>query len=124
MADEAPKAAVEVIGTACGIDEAVTKRVKGRARRFVALYQRSVEEGWEVGRELVEAKKQIEHGYWIPWIETQIGLARRTAQRLMDLYTRDPEKRHVTQFASTSEALRLLPPVKSKREDGSARSGG
>ena len=38
-------------------------------------------------------------GYSIPWVETQIGLSRRTAQRpIVDLYASDPKKRHVALF--------------------------
>ena len=121
--DEAPKAALEVLGPEYGIDEAVTERIRERAQDFITLFQRSVMEGWEIGRELVQAKKKVEHGYWIPWVETQVGLTRRTAQRLMELYTRDPKKRHVTRFVSTSEALRLLPPAKPKREGASESAG-
>ena len=57
-------------------------------------------------------------GYSIPWVETQIGLSRRTAQRpIVDLYASDPKKRHVALFRITSEALLLLPAAKSKNED-------
>lgn len=120
---EEPKAALEVRGPECGIDEAVTERIRERAETFVSLCQRSVTEGWELGKELFQAKTKVKHGYWVPWIETQVRLTPRTAQRLMELYTRVPKKRHVTHFASASEALRLLPPAKSKRKDESASSG-
>ena len=120
MADAAPKSVLDILPTDFGINEEVTKRVQRRAKSFIDLFQRSVLEGWELGLEFTEAKKQLAHGYFIPWVETQIGLSRRTAQRLMDLYARDPEKDYVMHFTSTSEALRLLPPAKSKSKDGRA----
>ena len=127
MADETPKAALEALVSKCGVEEAVTERIRERAERIVTLYTQSVEEAWEVGKELVQVKKRIKYGYWVPWVETQIGLPRRTAQRLMELYTRDPKKRHVSRFESASEALRLLPPAKSKtgaaKQQAAGKSG-
>ena len=120
MADIAQESLANLVPTNFGIDQEVTKRVQTRAKHFVDLFQRSVLEGWELGKELTEVKAQLPHGYFLPWVETEIGLARRTAQRLMDLYARDPDKRHVALFKSTSEALRLLPPAKPKSEDGKA----
>ena len=121
MADAAPKSVLDIFPADFGIDEEVTKRVQRRAKSFVDLFQRSVLEGWELGMEFTEVKKQLAHGYFIPWVETQIGLSRRTAQRLMDLYARDPEKRHVTLFESTSEALRLLPPAEVQEQGWTRR---
>ena len=124
MTDESPKHVPDIIEAHYGIDEEITKRIRKQAAGFITLFQRSVAEGWEIGKELTEAKPVVAHGYWIPWVEAEVGLSRRTAQRLMDLYARDPEKRHVTLFESTSEALRLLPPAESKSKDGRAGASG
>lgn len=37
----------------------------------------------EIGRELIEAKRDIPHGQWLPWLETEFGWALRTAQNYM-----------------------------------------
>ena len=124
MAEEAPAHVIDRRETDFGIDEERTKRIKKQAGRFIQLFQRSVLEGWALGKEFHEVKPKLKHGYFTPWVETQIGLSSRTAQRLMDLYARDPEKRHVADFKSTAEALRLLPPAKLKGKDKSARAGG
>ena len=111
MTDEASNANLDTRGTEFGIDEGVTRRIRTQAQRFKKLLHRTVMEAWNLGRDLVKAKKDIRHGYWIPWVETQVGLEERTAQRLMAFYNRDPEKRHVTHFKSVAEALRALPPA-------------
>ena len=114
MADEAKKGIPDVVGSNCGIAEEVTEKIKGQAKQLVQMVQGTALGAWQLGLDLKEAKKTIRHGYWIPWVETRVGLDRRMAQRLMELYERDPKKKYVEGFSSTSEALRLLPPRKSK----------
>ena len=117
-----------------GIGSELEQRVKAQAKRFHTAYRRTIEEAWELGRELHEAKKQVRHGQWIPWVEERIGLTRRTVQRLMVLYETYPERRHVSLFPSVSQALRALPlgpkseptdksPVESKSAAGAGGRG-
>lgn len=114
MADEAQERIPDVVGNNCGIAKEVTEEIKGKAKQFVEMVEGTVLTAWQLGKDLIEAKRTIRHGYWIPWVETQVGLERRMAQRLMELYERDPKKEFVENFSSTSEALRQLPPRKSK----------
>lgn len=37
----------------------------------------------EISRELIEAKQDIPHGYWLPWLEREFGWTEDTAQRYM-----------------------------------------
>lgn len=37
----------------------------------------------EIGRELIEAKKQVAHGEWLPWLDTEFGWKERTAENYM-----------------------------------------
>jgi hypothetical protein len=37
----------------------------------------------EIGRELVAAKEKLDHGRFIKWVEAEVGITRRTAQRYM-----------------------------------------
>ena len=90
MADESPKVP-DIVEARYGIDEEITERIKKQAAGFIGLFQRTVAEAWEIGKELTEAKSLVARGYWIPWVETEVGLSRRTAQRLMAVYERDPE---------------------------------
>lgn len=62
-----------------------------------------------VGELLIEAKAQIGHGCWLPWLEEHCDLAERTAQAYMRLY-RDRDRLDPQRVADLSvrEALGLL----------------
>lgn len=51
---------------------------------------------FELGKRLVAVKATLDHGHFIPWIEENLSIAPRTAQRYMKLYLR---------FAEEPEAL-------------------
>lgn len=40
----------------------------------------------KVGEELSNCKETMEHGQWLPWIDSNFGLTERTAQRYMNVY--------------------------------------
>ena len=106
-----------------GIDPDVEKRVKKHAESFKESFRRTVEEAWHLGGALQDAKDQVSHGQWLPWLQVQIGLEPRTAQRLMAFRHRYPELRLVSHFGSVSEGLRTLPPgPKSDKKDGRGRA--
>jgi hypothetical protein len=54
------------------------------------------------GRHLVEAKHQIPHGGWLPWLKDDVGISEDTAQRLMKI------SRHPA--ISNTDHSRFLPP--------------
>ena len=97
------------IETGTGIDKETEKDVKRHFESLKKQYQRTVVEGWCLGEALATAKRQVRHGWWLPWLES-IGLASRTAQRFMQLYERYPKKRQVAHLESVDGALRALPP--------------
>lgn len=41
---------------------------------------------WEIGKRLSEAKNQLDHGEWLPWIEENLGYSRKTASNLIRVY--------------------------------------
>ena len=111
-------------GTFPGVCRAVQEKVKARVEGFRRAYERTLEEAWKLGEALREAKEKIPHGLWLPWLEDEIGLPPRSAQRFMQFHKAYPEMRHVSHFASLAAAMRDLPP-KPKPADGNrhARSG-
>ena len=112
-----------VIEAGSGIDGELELRIKQQATRFRTAYRRTVEEAWKLGHELRQAKEQVRHGQWIPWLEGEIGLTPRTAQRLMALNEAYVEMRHVSHLSSVSDALRALPSgSKSERSPGQGAS--
>ena len=98
-----------VVEAGSGIDNELEEQVKQQATLFRTAYRRTVEEAWKLGQALRRAKEQVRHGQWIPWVEGEIGLTPRTAQRLMALHEAYPEMRHVSHLNSVSHALRVLP---------------
>lgn len=95
--------------TRFGIEPELEERVKTQAERFQTAYRRTIEEAWKLGGELRQAKSQVRHGQWIPWIEERIGLTPRSAQRLMAVHAAYPEIRQLSRFLNVSHALRVLP---------------
>ncbi len=100
---------VSVVADGFGIEVELEQRVKAQAAKFETSYKRTVEEAWKLGRELREAKSQVRHGQWIPWLENRVGLTPRSAQRLMALHEAYPQMRHVSHLRSVSRALKVLP---------------
>ena len=39
----------------------------------------------DIGRRLMEAKEQLTHGEWLPWLNEQVEFSERTAQNFMRL---------------------------------------
>lgn len=50
--------------------------------------QRFIQDTLQLGRVFVEAKALVKHGEWGAWVETNAGCNERTAQQLMQAYTR------------------------------------
>src|SRR6202044_2192582 len=48
-----------------------------------AAVKRGVEHVIAAGELLIEAKAQLKHGEWLPWLEEHCGLSDRTARRYM-----------------------------------------
>jgi hypothetical protein len=49
-----------------------------------AALQTSIEKATKAGELLIEAKDEVPHGQWLPWLQ-QVGVPTRTAQRYMQL---------------------------------------
>ena len=50
----------------------------------------------EIGRRLNEAKAQLSHGEWLPWLEHQVEFSEASAQRFMRLAREYPNPSPVT----------------------------
>lgn len=70
----------------------------------------------EIGRRLIEAKAQLQHGEWKPWLEEKVEFSVRTAQRLMRIAEGYKESDTVT-LLGTRKALALLAFEDSEREE-------
>lgn len=70
----------------------------------------------EIGRRLIEAKKQLPHGEWLPWLEEKVQFSARSAQRFMKLAEGYGESDTVT-LLGARKALALLALEDSEREE-------
>lgn len=61
----------------------------------------------EIGNRLLEAKSQLDHGEWLPWLTERVKFSERTAQRLMKLAEGYSKSDTVTDLG-TGKALALL----------------
>lgn len=70
----------------------------------------------EIGRRLNEAKAQLSHGEWQPWLEEKVEFSEVTAQRFMRL-AREYENPSLVTDLGASKALQLLALPASERDE-------
>lgn len=70
----------------------------------------------EIGRRLIEAKKQVPHGEWTSWLEEKVQFSPRSAQRFMKLAEGYGESDTVTVLGAR-KALALLALEEFEREE-------
>lgn len=73
----------------------------------------------EIGKRLAEAKEQLSHGEWLPWLEKKVAFSERSAQQYMRLW-KEYGKSALSADLSVSKALVLLALPESEREDFTA----
>lgn len=94
--------AVEPVAESITLDERAN-----RIRRYQDDVQRKI---IEIGNELIAAKKEIGHGNWAQWIETEFYWTQQTANRFMRVAERFGNLNNVVQFQpSQLQAMLLLP---------------
>ena len=70
----------------------------------------------EIGRRLIEAKAQLAHGEWLPWLKEKVEFSEATAQRFMRIAKEYRNPSPVTDLGA-SKALVLLALPASEREE-------
>lgn len=60
-------------------------RVRGYHEAIKDVLKRSVEYAMDAGDLLIEAKEQLDHGQWLPWLREHCRVSKRTAQLYMNL---------------------------------------
>jgi Protein of unknown function (DUF3102) len=76
----------------------VAEAQRERATRILGLSRRGLELTVEIGRELLAAQQELEHGQFLPWVEGALGLSKSAAYRAMDVADRfGPEQLPVIQ---------------------------
>lgn len=70
----------------------------------------------EIGRRLIEAKEQLDHGQWLGWLAEKVEFSEASARRFMRLAREYPNRSPVIDLG-VSKALALLALPESERED-------
>lgn len=70
----------------------------------------------EIGKRLIEAKAQLKHGEWLPWLSEKVEFSEASAQRFMQL-AREYENPALVRDLGASKALALLALPASEREN-------
>jgi Protein of unknown function (DUF3102) len=60
-------------------------RIRAYHEATVAALKSSVENAIKAGDLLIEAKAQLKHGQWLPWLDKHCAISQRTAQLYMKL---------------------------------------
>jgi Protein of unknown function (DUF3102) len=66
-------------------------RIRAEHEATAIAMRRGVEHAMAAGTLLIEAKAQLDHGQWLPWLAEHCAMSERTAQLYMRLAKRRPE---------------------------------
>jgi hypothetical protein len=116
---DAPQANSMSFGSAASPPLAdIAVRINEAHDQVSASARSTIEAAMEAGRLLIQAKDQVGHGGWLPWLKANTSVSERTAQAYMKL-ARDLPKSAVTADLTLDGALKLLvaPEADPKRRD-------
>jgi Protein of unknown function (DUF3102) len=89
----------------------IAARIQVEHQAVAASLKRSIERAIAAGELLIEAKEQIPHGDWLPWLQEHCGVTPRSAQGYIRL-ARNRDKielmRNGCAFLGVKEALNCL----------------
>lgn len=63
-----------------------TQEIKKELAELNQSLKMTVRKAIYVGQLLIEQKEYVGHGNWLPWLERNVDLSERTAQKYMNLY--------------------------------------
>ena len=102
----ATKAMIDIVRSNSLADLAA--RINAEHAEAVRSFRAPMEHGIKAGHLLIEAKEQLKHGEWLPWLEEHCAVNPRTAQLYMRLASNEEQIRNSCGFA---EALANLTKV-------------
>lgn len=105
------------------MSEAMEMAVAGEVRSITAITDEIIfyknvggQAVIEIGKRLIEAKAQLKHGEWLPWLSEKVEFSETSAQRFMQL-AREYGNTSLVGDLGTSKALALLALPASEREN-------
>jgi len=69
----------------------IAERIKAEHHAAVVAAGTAIEHAIACGQLLIEAKAQVQHGEWLPWLEANCELSARQAQKYMRLASEGPD---------------------------------
>ena len=60
-------------------------RIRAEHEACGAALKRGLQHAAAAGNMLIEAKAQLKHGEWLPWLRNHCGIPERTARRYMEI---------------------------------------
>jgi hypothetical protein len=71
--------------------DAIVAQIRWHGARMIERLRQTLDEAREIGGLLIEAKAQVSHGEWLPWLAENVAISERTAQEWMRLAKADPQ---------------------------------
>jgi hypothetical protein len=85
-------------------------RIRGEHEACISALQRGLAHAIAAGKLLLEAKEQIPHGQWLPWLREHAQIPERTAQRYMKVAPWAAEIKSDKMADLTGNVVELLAP--------------
>lgn len=67
--------------------ESIAAEINREHQLCYSVFRTSLEHAMRAGELLVQAKEQVSHGQWLPWVEANCEFARNTATGYMQLHS-------------------------------------
>lgn len=105
-----------MLGSIYGTEDEIGRDIRSITNEINFFKRQAVESIYEIGKRLIEAKAQLKHGEWLPWLRDEVEFSETSAQRYMQL-AREYGKSTTVRDLGASKALALLALPASEREN-------
>src|SRR5258708_1445730 len=99
--------------------ERLATRIRKEQRAIEAAYWSAVDHAMAAGDLLIEAKRKLKHGEWLPWLTIHCEISERVAQKYMLLARKRPEieanPNRGSDLTTITKALMLVAPTPGSR---------
>ena len=104
------------LGSIYGTEQEIGRGIETIAEEIIFYKNVGGQAVIEIGRRLTEAKAQLKHGEWLPWLREKVEFSETSAQNFMRI-AREYGNTHLVGDLGASKALVLLALPASEREN-------